>query len=104
MAELKKRFTPVGLMTQLFHDCRQGPQETVDDFAQDLRRLYSQAYAGLLASKFVAGLRLNLQAKIAGDMDQLMPKACFEEAKSKKLISLKASQATSSVSGGNPWP
>ena len=71
VAELKKRFTPVRLTTQLFHDRRQGPQETVDDFAQDLRRLYSQVYAGftrgtpeaekvgqtVLASQFVAGLR-----------------------------------------------
>ena len=111
---------------QLFHDRRQGPQETVDDFAQDLWRLYSQAYAGftrgtpeaekvgqtVLASQFVAGLHPSLQAKIVGmdgDMDQLVLKVCFEEAKSKELSSSKpaaqakvASRVTSSVSGGDP--
>ena len=49
VAELKKRLTPVRLtavQTQLFHDRWQGPQESVDDFAQGLRTLYSQAYAG----------------------------------------------------------
>ena len=49
VAELKKRFTPFQLtatQTQLFHDCKQGSNESVDEFAQDLRKLYSKAYAG----------------------------------------------------------
>ena len=39
VAALKKRFKPVVLMavqSQLFHSCRQGQKESVDDFAQDL--------------------------------------------------------------------
>ena len=31
----------------MFHDRRQGPKETVDDFAQELWKLYSKAYAAL---------------------------------------------------------
>lgn len=32
------------MQTQLFHSRRQGPKESVDDFAQELRRLHSKAY------------------------------------------------------------
>ena len=73
IAELAKRFTPVRLLaiqTQVFHDRRQGPVETVDEFAQELRQLYAKAYAPVtrgtpeaeevgqreLASQFVTGL------------------------------------------------
>ena len=65
----------------------------------------------ILASQFVAGLCPSLQAKIVGmegDMDQLVLKARFEEAKSKELSSSKqarvASQVTSSVSGFSGSP
>ena len=47
VAELKKRFTPVKLtaiQTQLFHDRVQGAKESVDEFAQALRQLFSKAY------------------------------------------------------------
>ena len=71
--ELKKQFTPVQLtavQTQLFHDQRQNPQELVNDFAEDLKRLYTRAYAErfrtsveaermremILANQFIAGL------------------------------------------------
>ena len=43
VAELTKRFTPVRLQSvqsSLFHDRKQKPQETVDAYAQDLRRLF----------------------------------------------------------------
>ena len=100
----------MAVQTQLFHDRRQGPQKTVDDFAQDLQRLYSQAYAGVtrgtpeaekveqtvLASQFVAGLRPNLQDNIVGMVDQLVLKARFEEARSLIL------QARCSSRGGKP--
>ena len=122
VAELKKSFTPVQLtavQTQLFHDRRQGPQETVDDFAQDLRRQYSRAYARftrgtpeaervgqtVLASQFVAGLRPSLQAKVVGmesGMDQLVLRVRFEEAKSKELASVKAATQAKSTTRTNP--
>lgn len=34
------------VQTQLFHDHKQGQNESVDEFAQDLCKLYSKAYAG----------------------------------------------------------
>ena len=48
VAALRKRFTPVQLtavQTQLFHSRRQGQKESVDDFAQELRKLHTRAYA-----------------------------------------------------------
>ena len=73
----------------------------MDEFAQDLRTLYGEAYAGItkgtleaervgqtvLASHFVAGLRPHLQSRVVGmegGVDQLVLKARFEEAKSKE--------------------
>ena len=105
LAELKKRFTPIRLtavQTQLFHDRRQGPKETVDEFAQELRKLYAKAYETViqgrpeteelgqqvLASQFVAGLRPELQTKLVGlegNVDQLVMRARFEEAKDREL-------------------
>ena len=77
IAELGKRFTSVRLpavQTQMFHERRQGPKETVDEFVQELCKLYSKAYATVthgtpeaeevgqrvLASQFV------LQSKVVG--------------------------------------
>ena len=116
VGELKKRFTPVQLMaiqTQMFHDRRQSPQETVDDFAQELRKLYGKSYAlvargtpeaekvgqTVLANQFVAGLRPELQAKVVGldgGMDELVLKARFEEAKGKELTAAKVTTPTQS--------
>ena len=70
----------------------------MDEFVQDLRKLYAKAYAGLtkgtpeaenmgqavLARQFVADLQPNLQSKVIGmegAMDELVLKACFKEAK-----------------------
>ena len=42
VSTLKKRFTPVkltALQTQMFHSRRQGANESVEDFAQELRKL-----------------------------------------------------------------
>ena len=102
IAELTKCFTPVRLpavQSQMFHDRRQGQKETVDEYAQELRKLYAKAYAAVtrgtakaeevgkqvLASQFVTG---ELQSKVVGlegSMDQLVMKARFEEAKRKEL-------------------
>lgn len=46
-AELRKRFTPVriqGVDTSLFHERKQKPGESVDAYAQELRRLHHKAY------------------------------------------------------------
>ena len=48
VSELRTRFTPVQLtaiQTQLFHSRRQEQKDTVDDYAQELRKLHSKAYA-----------------------------------------------------------
>ena len=105
VAELKKRSTPVyigALQTSLFHDRKQSDAESVDTYAQDLRRLFHKAYPcsqrggqeaeqiaqTVLTSQFVAGLRTSIKAKLAGSegsFDELLAKAHFEEAKSQEL-------------------
>lgn len=125
VAELKKWFIPVQLtavQTQLFHDRKQGPEESVDEFAQDLRKLYSKAYAGftkgtpeaekvgqtVLASQFVAGLRPRLQSTVVGmegGLDQLVLRARFEEAKRKELAASRpAAPAKPTKAGTNSGP
>ena len=109
IAELAKRFTPVRLpaiQTQVFHDRRQGPEEIVDEFAQELRQLYAKAYAPVtrgtpeaeevgqrvLTSHFVTGLRVDIQSAVVGlegDMDHLLMKAHFEEAKRRELAAVR---------------
>jgi hypothetical protein len=103
------------VQTSLFHDRKQVDGETVDTFAQDLRRLFHKAYPSsrrggqeaeqiaqtVLTSQFVAGLRPNIKAKIAGTdgtLEELLTKARFEEA---KLRELKSTQPKSSSSSGN---
>ena len=41
--ELKKGFTPVKLAAVQSHDRNQGPKESVDEFAQDLKKLFARA-------------------------------------------------------------
>ena len=91
------------MQTQLFHDRRQGPRETVDDFAQELRKLYYSAVTcgtpeaekvgqTVLVSQFVAGLHPEVQVTVVGMdgmMDQLVLKARFGEAKGKELAMIK---------------
>ena len=111
VTELKKRFTPVQLtavQTQLFHSRQQGAKESVDDFAQELRKLHSRAYSAatyaypkaekvgqmVLANQFISGLRPKLQPKIVGmeaSMDTLILKARFEEAKARELAGTRMS-------------
>ena len=63
-----------------FHQCKQEETETVDQYAQELRKLFYRACPrtnqatkeaegfgrSVLAYQFVAGLKRNLQSKIAG--------------------------------------
>ena len=132
VAELKKRFTPVriqSVQSSQFHDRRQKPQETVDGYAQDLRRLFHRAYPraqqgaqeledmgqSVLAYQFVSGLLPQIKMKLAGvegSFDQLLVKARFQEAKLRDLAGVEAPPATPlqqnapyrSIDGGNTPP
>ena len=81
-----------------FHERKQRQDETVDSFAQELKCLFYKAYPStqqgspeaeamgraVLSSQFVAGLRADIKAKVAGvdgDFDELLTKARFEEAR-----------------------
>ena len=114
VAELKKRFTPVRLtaiQSQVFHGRQQGPKESVDEYAQELRKLFAKAYSSIarggpeaeslgqsvLANQFIAGLRADLKAKVVGtegDLDQLLAKARFEEAKRRELDATKGNSSS----------
>ena len=98
---LRKRFTPVQIQSNQssrFHERKQGPTESVDNYAQELQRLFHKAYASsqydgggaeamgksVLCYQFVAGLRAELKAKVVGctgDFEELLSKAPFEEAR-----------------------
>ena len=96
-AALAKRFTPARLTTvqsTMFHQRRQGPDESVDEYAQELRKLFYKAYPptyhgtpeaelldrSVLSNQFVADLEPGLQKKLTG-VEELVCKARFEEAK-----------------------
>ena len=98
--DLKKRFVPVqieAIQSGLFHERRQKQGESVDEYAQDLRRLYQKAYSqaqkgssaaqkmgeSVLAYQFVSGLLPDLKVKVAGTdggFEHQLLKARFEEA------------------------
>ena len=78
VAALKERFTPVqiqSVQSSKFHERKQLPTESVDSYAQDLKKLYSKVYSGaqrgskeaeamgrsVLAYQFVAGLLPHLK-------------------------------------------
>ena len=104
-ARLMSRFVPVRLQvvqSGRFSERRQRVDESVDDYAQDLQRLFALAYPGtarddspegmmarrVLASQFVTGLKVELKEKLTGvegDVDQLIEKARFEETKRREL-------------------
>ena len=108
---LQKRFTPVQLtavQTQLFHERRQGPRESVDEFAQELRKLFSKAYSrstrggpeaealgqSMLSNQFIVGLRPELKTKMVGmegRFEELLMKSRFEEAKNREVLAVKNS-------------
>ena len=105
MEELVKRFTPVRLkavQSSQFHERKQKPQESVDDYAQDLRQLFHKAYPmvqrgsreaeemgrAVLSNQFISGLRPELKTKVAGtdgDFDVLLTKTRFDEAKRRDI-------------------
>lgn len=105
VAEVTKRFTPVWLQavqSSLFHERKQKPKELVDDYAQELWRLFHKAYPSaqqgsaetesmgklVLAYQFVAGLHSDLKMKVAGtegSFDELLAKAQLHEAQLRDL-------------------
>ena len=114
VAELMKRFTPVRLQSvqsSLFHERKQKTIESVDAYAQDLRRLFHLAYPraqqgsqeaedmgrSVLASQFVAGLLPDIKLKLAGvegSLDELLVKARFQEAKLRDLAGISSMVVT----------
>ena len=105
LTALKRRFTPVQLtavQSQLFHNRLQGEKESVEQYVQDLRKLFNQAYTKatregpqaekmgqtLLANQFVAGLRPYLKRKLVGvdgSLEELVLKARLEEVKGREF-------------------
>ena len=116
--ELRKHFTPIriqGVDTSLFHEQKQRPGESVDQYAQELRRLHQKAYPEslrgseeakqigktLLASQFLKGLHLEIKKNVtvseqSGEIDKLLAKARFEEA---KLLELSSNEPRSTPTG-----
>ena len=100
MAALTERFKPIrikSVLSGLFHERKQ-VKESVEEYAQDLNRLYQRAYPHsergsadaekmgqtVLAYQFVAGLKPEIRLKVAGhegSFEQLLMKARLEEAK-----------------------
>lgn len=119
---LKQRFTPVriqAVQSSRFHERKQGPKESVDSYAQDLRRLFNRAYSSVSASgdgdqmrqsvlayQFVAGLRSELKAKLVGregTFEQLLEVARFEEARFRDVVQQeRATRRNSTPSSGPP--
>lgn len=80
------------VQSELFHERKQKPKESVEEYAQDLNRLYQHAYPyskrgsedaermgqTVLAYQFVAGLKPEIRLKVAGNegtFEQLLMKA-----------------------------
>ena len=71
----------------------------MDEYGQELKWLFQRAYPkmareesregkNVMASRFVAGLRREIQEKLAGseeEFEALLQRACFEEAKRKEI-------------------
>ena len=103
---LTKRFTPVRIQaveSGLFHERKQRERESADSYAQALRGLFKKAYPSaqrgspeaesmgraVLASQFASGLLPAIKSKVAGsdgDLETLLAKARFEEAKLRDLV------------------
>ena len=100
----QSRFTPVriqSVQSSIFHERKQKDGESVDDYAQDLRKLFHRAYSStrgggeteamgrsVLSNQFVAGLIDNIKAKIVGrtgTFEELLAQARFEAARQKNL-------------------
>ena len=104
VAALRSRFTPVhiqSVQSSIFHERKQRTNESVDEYAQDLRKLFHRAYSNaqsggeaeamgrsVLSNQFVAGLVDKLKAKMvgrAGTFEELLAQARFEEARLKNI-------------------
>ena len=128
VAKLKHRFTPVrihSVQTSLFHERKQGQNESVDSYVQSLKSLFRKAYPhvqqggevaesigkSVLVSQFVARLLPALKMKVAGvdgKFDEILVKARFEEVKLRELGTASTStpkpekQLTTAVAPGQP--
>ena len=108
-----------------FHDRKQKTGESVDSYAQELRRLFYKAYPAtargskkaeemgemVLASQFAAGLLPKLKVKVAGSdgsLEKLLTTVRFEEARVQELkppeISKKTAPHPTAVQGGLQKP
>ena len=105
VCELTTTFTPVHIrvvQSSQFHESRQKHGESVDDYAQELRRLFRKAYPkaqqgsreaeemgqSVLTYQFAAGLLAELKPRVAGTegtFEQLLTKAWFEKAELRDL-------------------
>ena len=114
VAALRERFTPVRLQSvqsSKFHEQKQRPDERVDDYAQDLRKLFFKAYAiaqdpgsgakamgrSVLAYQFGAGLKDKLKSKLVGQsgtFEELLSKARFEEARQREITASNTTNST----------
>lgn len=87
---------------QSIYDHQQSTKETVDEYAQELKKLFAKAYVGMvhgspeaesiaqlvLANQFIFSLRSEWKAKVVGTegkLEQVLFKARFEEAKKREL-------------------
>ena len=83
MEQLTNHFTPFqiqAVQNQLFHDQRQKAKESVDEYAERLKKLFARAYSNsrregqeaegmgqvVLENKFVSGCLPELKAKMVG--------------------------------------
>ena len=106
VAALRKRFTPVHIQSVhsgIFHERKQCTNESVDEYAQDLHKLFHRAYSSaqgggeaevmgrsVLSNQFVAGLVDRLKTKMVGrtgTFEELLAQARFEEARLKNIPS-----------------
>ena len=123
-AALTEQFKPVrikSVQSGLFHERKQKSKESVEEYAQDLNRLYQRAYPHsergsadaermgqtVLAYQFVAGLKPEIRLKVAGhegSFEQLLTKARLEEAKLRDLqpTSENAKRMTERIPQGRP--
>ena len=110
---LSRRFTPVriqALECSVFHERKQKSKESVDEYAQDLQRLFQKAYPkaalssedaqemgqAVLSSQFVGGLSTDIKRKVAylegATFTELWLKARYEEARQKDLANTQREQ------------
>ena len=103
---LEDRFIPVriqAVQSSRFHKRKQSPTESVDSYAQELRKLYQKAYTttqqrskeaeamgrSVLAHQFIAGLLPHLKAKIAGQegtFEEVLTRTRFEVARHRDIV------------------